>query len=519
MRARLRVLAHREDGGLSVFVMVMMPAIIIALGLAIDLTSLNAQKRHVQAKADLAALTAIRNFDTAPISRRAAQDTNARPGRWPFPMLPLPDGHVVFGHLSPDHHFAPASDQWRLDGMNAVRVTARARPHFFVLNAFLPEEELMIARAATAALKPRVSFALSNCLLSLNLFRDMLRPVLGASLDTLCSGHGLRLRGFEFLGLVAAEADILQPGHTTYGDVLDAQIDASTIMGTATGRTVSNLLGDIRLGDLIYLDEALRRTVIGSPIHEVELSVADIVFGSAEILGARVVDLGVNLDIGALAGADVLVQVSDPRQIVLSAVPGDPNAVARTSQIRLHITGVRLAGLVELNLIIDVANAAARLSDGGNACSESASQPVAVFSPVEADLLQVSISARALGLSLGGSTDHMDSEGYRYEPVSRSVSFTYGDYAQGRSKTFGPTTPGLTASLRQDLRHLLVDIIADVLPGPVGGLLGNVLGGLDRVVGLVGGPVDALLIGLLDLKLAEAQLDLLKIDCSARLAL
>ncbi|WP_108483963.1 pilus assembly protein TadG-related protein [Oceaniglobus ichthyenteri] len=514
-----RTLMVKENGGLSIFALVVLPAILMGIGVAIDLTSLNAQKRHVQARADLAALTAARRFDTAKISRKAAQNTHTRPGVWPFPLLPLDDDQIVFGTLSDDHHFSPTPTQHRLDGTNAVRVTATARPRFFVLGAFLAQDELMIARAATAAVRPRVGFALSNCLLSLNLFRGMLRPIVGAGLDTLCSGHGVRLRGFEFLGAVAAEADILQPGHTTYGDILDARIDASIIIGTALGQTITRRLGDIRLGDLLYLDRELRRTVVGSPLHELELAVSDIVFGSAEILGKRVVDLKLDIDLGPLAAADITVQVSDPRQIVMGAVPGDPDAVARTSQIRLHVNGVRLAGLAELSLIIDVANAAAHLSDDGVACSKAPEQSVAVFSPVEADLLQVSVRARALGLSLGGNTDHMDENGYRYEPVRRSVSFSRADYDHGTAKIFGPTTPGLTASLSNDLRRLIIDIIGDVLPGGLGRLVGGVLGLVGGVVGQLTTPVDQLVVALLDLKLAEARLDLLAIDCNARLAM
>ncbi len=403
--------------------------------------------------------------------------------------------------------------------MNAVQVTATSRPQFFVLDAFVDQEKLTIARRATAVLEPRVSFALSNCLLSLDLFRDMLRPILGGGLDVLCSGHGLRLKGLAFLDVVAVNANILQPGSTTYGDVLDAQIDAGTIIGTAMGRVAPFLDEAIRLGDLIYLDEGLRQTTIGSPVQDVDLNVADIVLGSAELLAKRVVDLKVDLDLGPLAGAEILLQVSDPRQIVLGAVPGDPDAIARTSQIRLHVNGVELAGLVEVDLTIDVANASARLSDQGAPCSTDRDQTVAVFSPVQADLLQVTVEARALGMTLWAVSDDMDEHGFRYDRVTRTMTFSHADLRDRQGKTFGPTTSGLTASLREDIRNLILGASSEILPGLVGDLLGRTFSNLDRSVALLGDPVDDLLTELVGLDLAEAELELLDVRCRFRLAI
>ena len=66
---------HQEDGIVSVLFVVLLPLLILAAGIAIDLSSIAAQKRYVQGQADLGALTAIRHFDTASEMRAAARKT------------------------------------------------------------------------------------------------------------------------------------------------------------------------------------------------------------------------------------------------------------------------------------------------------------------------------------------------------------------------------------------------------------------------------------------------------------
>ena len=64
-----------QDGFLSVVMAILLPAMIMVAGIAIDLSDLNAQRKAVQSQADLAALSGVRNLSTASTTRAAAART------------------------------------------------------------------------------------------------------------------------------------------------------------------------------------------------------------------------------------------------------------------------------------------------------------------------------------------------------------------------------------------------------------------------------------------------------------
>ena len=60
-----------QDGFLSVVMAILLPAMIMVAGIAIDLSDLNAQRKAVQSQADLAALSGVPNPSTACLQRRS----------------------------------------------------------------------------------------------------------------------------------------------------------------------------------------------------------------------------------------------------------------------------------------------------------------------------------------------------------------------------------------------------------------------------------------------------------------
>lgn len=253
----------------------------------------------MQARADLAALSGIRNFDSADSMRAAVRATLQQAGS--YTMVNEFDDAIIIGTLDSQHNFTPASDQSSLDGANAVRVTAASHPTLFALSPWLNPDELAVTRSATAAMQPRVSFALSNCLLSLDLLRGLLEPIVGANLDLLCAGHGLRVNALTVLEEIGLQANILEPGQTTYGDILDAQIDLGDVLTGVLGTVIPGGLGSVQLGDLLYLGGDLREVVVGSPVPAIEINAADLVFGSAELLYTNVANLSLGVDLGSVA--------------------------------------------------------------------------------------------------------------------------------------------------------------------------------------------------------------------------
>lgn len=342
-----------------------------------------------------------------------------------------------------------------------------------------------------------MSFSLSNCLLDLDLLNGILRPIVGADLDLLCSDHGLRLQGLTLLEDIALRADILEPGQTTYGDILEAWVDLGTVLGAVFDQTFPTGLGQVQLGQILYLVEDLDHAVVGSPLHTVQVNAADIVFGATELLYRNVADVALGIDLGPIAGSEVGLQIGEPRQVVMGARPGDPDAIATTAQIRLSVDAVSLVDLVKLNLDVELARAEATLSNGGNSCSRKDDAVVASFSPVAAELLSVTISldlpllpSISLGTSYFGNT-----------PTATTVDFTYAEYIDGTVKTIQPPSGPLTETTED------VDALTGGLILPLG---------LTRPVTAA---LDAVLIDVLGLTLAEAELTVTDLDCAARLAI
>lgn len=479
---------------ISTFCLVALPVVTMAIGVAMDLTSLNAQAREMQARSDLAALSAIRNFDSAETLRQAALETLSVPDL--YRMRPAGDSDLVLGYLDADHNFTPSADQDDLAGANAVRVTAASYPRLFALMPWLDEETLSVRRSATAALDPRVSFSLSNCLLSLDLLNGILRPIVGADLDLLCAGHGLRLDGLSLLEEIALRAKVLEPGQTTFGDILDARIDTGHVLGAVFDRSLPTGLGPVQLGQLLYVDEKLRRTVVGNPIDEIEINAADIVFGSVELLYRNVAGVSLGIDMGPVAGANVGLQIGEARRVVMGAPPGDPEAVARTAQIRLRIAGVSLVNLVTLDLDVELARAEATLSNEANPCSTLKDSVVARFSPATAELLATRIS---LGLPLLGSLS-LGTTQFGNPPVAPQVDFTRAEYTAGTVKTVQPPS-GPASELAEDIDAVTLGLVLPL--------------GLTRPVTAA---LDAVLTDVLGLTLAEAELSVIDLSCKGRLA-
>ncbi|WP_127901166.1 pilus assembly protein TadG-related protein [Solirhodobacter olei] len=458
----LRVLAgfiRAEDGVFSTSALILMPILLFAAAVAIDMTSLEAEKRYVQAQADMAAMTAIRNFSSAETMRDMARETIAANTR--YPTLPTPDSQIQIGALT-NGVFTAAADQGSVAGQNAVRVVVRAHGLLYLLNLFVPHANIVLTRSAVAIQDPRVSFALSNCLLEANLLRPILEPLIGAQVHVLCSGRGIdtAISGQGFLDALSTQASLLTPSgsDTTYGDILDAELPVASVLNAALGVPVSGGGQTIRLGDVIYMSPDLRKVRVGQPLPPMSLNVSDIVLASAELLGKRVADVDTTLTLPSVGEVQAKVTIGDPRQIVLGAVPGDPAAVARTSQIRLDLPKVKINHLFELSLSVHLANASARLTDRADACSWHQDDVVADFDPVRASLADVRIGARVLGVPLNSSGVGQITDAVA-PPTQQEITFTRyqaeNDPVRTLGPTIGPDIPGLTSRVLGSVATIL----------------------------------------------------------------
>ena len=128
---------------------------------------------------------------------------------------------------------------------------------------FLRDAPPLVTRSAVAVVDPRVSFALSNCLLSLRLLNGLLEPLLGADMDLLCSGHGLRINAVSLMNQLALRGELLAPD-TTYGDILDAELPLIDILEAAYGQT--GLAAE--LAAPVFASERLRLALKASKLYK-----------------------------------------------------------------------------------------------------------------------------------------------------------------------------------------------------------------------------------------------------------
>lgn len=534
-----------EQGAISVLFMILFPLLLFAAGIAIDVASLEAEKRYVQAQADLAALTAIRHFDTAEGMRKEARLTIDANGS--YPTQPTPDSRIQIGQAS-RADFIAAADQQEIGKNNAVKVTVMAKAVMYILPLFVGKEDHFIVRSAVASQQPRVSFALSNCLLSLNLLRPVLQPLIGAQVDVLCSGRGIdaHISGQSFLQSLQADASLLTPSGSdlTYGDILNANLPVSSVLGAALGLPVAGGSQTIRLADVIYLAPDLRNIRVGQPLPPLSIKASDIAFATAELLAKRVATVETGVTLPSVGTLQAKVTVGDPRQIVLGAIPGDPAAVARTSQIRVELPAVQILSLFKLTMALEVANASARLTDEGTTCSQDDRTVVAVFDPVTASLLDLDLQVDVLGLplNLSGLGHVADAVVSR---VNSRTSYTREEATNHPVKTFGPTVAvdlaALTATIDAKIGAMLTTA-STAISGQTGGssactnplgclvsatlsttttLLNSIIGQLNtaavnvaQATGAEGLLTQNVVKDLLGLSVAQANLELLNAGCS-----
>lgn len=538
--------ARREDGTVAVLFVLLLPLLLFAAGMAIDYTAMNQQRRYVQGQADVGALSAIRHFVSAKTIRDAARRSVAENPL--YDTTPIADRRIEIGTFK-SGRFTPNLDQYEIGSGNAVRVTVRSPVKFLLLSMFVDDSDAAVTRSAIAVVEPRVSFGLTNCLLNAKLLAPALRPLIGANVDVLCSGRGVdaNLDAAQFLGGLSVRAAALMPSGrpTTYGDILDTGIAASDILQQALGGLfVAPTQQRVRLAEVIYLPEDLRRLTVGSPLPPISLRASQIILATAAVLQERIVDATVAVNLGGFTNLAAKVTVSDPPQIVLGARPGDPMAIARTAQIKIELPTLDIANTFSLKLSAEVAHASARLSDRGQTCSRTPTAPVAVFDPVSAGLVHIDLEVKALGLPV--SVDSLASKaGSLVQSAAGTATFSYSDYLNKTPRRFGPTTPqalnDLSAQARATTANLLAGVKAALQTAhsstpPCSNPLGCVVGGVVNTVaatinsvlsllstaipsvsqgtGIEGALVKLVYDELLGLGIAQAELNLFNIDCS-----
>ncbi|WP_172975638.1 MULTISPECIES: pilus assembly protein TadG-related protein [unclassified Roseivivax] len=504
---------RREEGGISVLSLLMLPVFLIVLALGLDFVLLNANRKHVQSQADLAAISGALNLESRAESMEAIRASVAVNDF--FEAGRVHDDDIAFGTFATSGSFTPLSDAV-IDHsphlVEGVRVDVTGDAPFSLLSRYLDVDGFAFSRSATAIRQPRVSFALSNCLLSLELYKQALAGIAGLDTDVLCSGEGVRVNAVELFSALAVEGDALNYS-STYGDVLDAEFEVSELLSAVLGRSVPPIGDTLRLGDMIYMPSDLRRLTIGSPIDGIEISAADLVFGAVELLGDRLLDAALEIDLEPQGRVSAHLHVGEPRKIVVGARPGDPNARARTSQISLLIEGSDLLSLTGLKLKVEIASAEAQLAAKSEVCSRDTNRIAVHFDPVQVDLVDigVSLSTPLLPISVTDLTAYVPLLGRERKEALR---FSQDEIDRGARKEVAYMRVNDLQKLKKELEESLSAILQQEL------LTSGLFSGSTPVSFFKkreNSEKEILSRSLLNLALVPSYLEVLNIDCDVQL--
>ncbi|MCR8725409.1 pilus assembly protein TadG-related protein [Frigidibacter sp. ROC022] len=523
-----------QAGSLSVLMLFLVPAIILIFAAALDISKLNAQRRYVQAQADLAALSAVRHLPDSADSRVVAGNVVWRNGQYGPVTLTADD--VVFGNFIPGSGLQPAADQAADHGLDAVDVTVRSRFHPILLAAILSDRQLWVVQHAVATRRDTAAFTLRNSLLRFDSSDSVLDAILADELQmnaSLLSYEGLAttyVSARELAGLVNFETGIEV---LTFSELLDAQLSYHQLLGGLAhfgflplGAVGTTPFGTMRLGDILSISPQVTSLYVERSLPDLRVSVFDLLLAAANLSGKNthhLLNVGAGLNAAPLADPALELDLIDPGVTVFGLVNGTDPLIAEVAQIRLDASA-SLAGLAEIELEFQTAAATAELLSLN--CDASSPEDILARFRVEIDPATLYLHTALLS-AVGGETHAQ----HATIPIAGSEQFI--DLRLDQVGVPVPIDNQITLSaVATALSQLLTDTKTDVeaqrsgLGGLLSPLLAVLLGQLNSLVSTLGstiadfplidGAAQALL-DLLGLRVAPADLIFHGYGCSSAL--
>jgi uncharacterized membrane protein len=480
-----RLSKRREDGS----VIILASGIFALLGccgiIATDLGMIYLDRREAQGAVDLAALSAVLDFNQAD---KIVDTVLADNGVPKYSAL-----QVTTGHYDPDASLAPSA-RFVAGGapVNAVHVQLRKTAPLYFGKRILSKDNVEIGVEAIATATDVAAFSIGSRLLSLN--GGIANAILS---DTL--GTSVSLSAVDYRALAQADLDLFQTfdqlaeqgsvDAVTYQDVLDSDVpysefvDAmSTTVGasdeegsatTAINRlagSVSSVSTEINLEEIIDAGPFGAYTVGSGPAGVTTAPLlATVVAAAALANGENQVSVDIGAELPGLLSARLDLAVGERAQDSGWVTIGPDGSLVRTAQIRM---GLRLtaggSGLLDhvrihLPIVVEVAQSQAALSN--IACSGATADEVSldvtpgianawIGEPSPFDLTRDSLSMRPAKLIDSAFLDikgrsHVESA--NMDP--QTVVFTAEDIRNRRVQTVGTTdvTRSLASALLRDL--------------------------------------------------------------------
>ncbi|MDD8022803.1 MAG: pilus assembly protein TadG-related protein, partial [Paracoccaceae bacterium] len=291
----LRAFARSETGSITLLWLILIPAFLLVGGFATDIAMINAQKRYVQAQADLSAQSAVHALPDLAQARSIAQEVVTLNGK--YGDITLGQGDVLFGHFdTASNRFVAAADQADPSGVNAVKVSVPSGYDPFLLGPVMARDDYVIRRAAVAAQRAAIAFTLRNRLLGVDTSQSVLDPLLSNLLGLGTTVQVLGYQGLanagvginELLGLLSARVGA---GVVTFDDILNLPISLDTFLGGlkdlgALPEGVSSSSGNsLSLGSILAISPEALQANIGRILPDLKLNVFDLLMAVVSLNG------------------------------------------------------------------------------------------------------------------------------------------------------------------------------------------------------------------------------------------
>lgn len=509
LKGILRSAIRDERGGISIFIALLFPALILIVGIATDIALLNMQKKTVQAQADLAAESAVMLLPDVAAVRTVARRVMRANDRYAAPDLT--DAQIVVGMHSRAAGFVPAANQSDGAGANAVQVIVPSPFRAMLLAPVLGN--LTVTREAVAAQQGTVAFTLRNTLLNVDTARSpVVTALVGQSLGVNLSAAsytgliGARVKLSDFLGVARAN---VTTSVVTWGDVLTANIPIRGLLAPYLPSAPTTGTATVKLSNLLAVSPELAQLRIGDVLPDATLNVFDLVTAvaalSAQNKGQRI---GVSTGLAAtgLANVSLGVGVVRPPVTAVMRVGDNPQMQASVAQTTVDVQADAAANLIRAKLVLNLGSATATPLTM-NCSAKSASDQLATF--------QVATGAATLKLNI----QLLDPQG-RWQPNKDGTPVTIGGRTTPVTVRLGQLNtpiqvqnPVTLTSVTGPVKTVLTDLKQQTeaqkaactgLLGGLGCVLGGLLGG---IVGGVAGLLTPLITGLDNLLGNAAQID------------
>ncbi|MEB0013061.1 pilus assembly protein TadG-related protein [Glaciimonas sp. Gout2] len=547
---------RRQQGGIVIMAAIFLSIFVILLS-ALDIGYLFFQKRDLQKVADLAALAGVQALSDSGLSCNAASlaaNANAQSNNFSL-LAPNTSSNAIVltcGRWDPQTtpalttvqtYEAPLSKNFGTPksgiNPNAIEVLVSSKvTGFFGLGT-----QSVVAQAVATQSNPVAAFSLGTGLLSLcSGSSALLAPLINGLL-----GSNVCLSAVTYNGLVNTQVSLLQVLKNlnlnvgNLNDVLNAQVSLAQLVNAsvqalspaqAASITVSDLaalttgtLGGslLTIGKILNISAADGVSALNTQINVLDL----LNVGTLQVANSQhFINLGTNVDLGALGKVGIKLELIQPPQIAIGGV-GPPATFATSAQMRLAINVQALTIIpgkpaVNLPLYVDLAYGKATLT------SVQCKAPQSATFSVQPGGAQVCMANGQTDASAPNSCPSISNQANRVDVIPGLINL--GINAQVANQQ--PTTVTLNAPfpssviVGSSLSSILGNVIQpgtfqvglDILDplGLLSGLLTVVLSGLggllNPILSAVGGLLDTTF-SLLGLGVGQNTLKLSSVTC------